>query len=600
MTALTSARGGTRAAFTGALILACYLAGASSTEAAICSPDTDGDGLCDSFEEALVKRFFPNLWVSTLSDRSVFYGCIGGDPYAKLPYMVERVWYDAGIRGLACLWPDYPSDCLLLKIGLAYDFDFGDDVWGGVHAGDSEFYYALLSRVGIDRTIIKKNAQGLTCTEKLALNDPTCWWVMADWTSAHSGEPTDASYHAVHSPFVDTIGDGDATVVYAAEGKHANYHKDSECDAANVLSIDDCTPRYNVRDTCFFKFQNIGNSVILGGDGQGDGYPRTIRYPLDSSRRYDMWSFFGFAGSSAYRPKFDVDGGYLWSMWYKCVTAGSATQKIVFCGGFDPQCRSDDDCTCNDACSPNRSYLACANGVCSPGETCSSCAADCGVCPPLCGNDLCQTGETCSSCPSDCGSCPSGPVCGNGSCQSGETCETSGGFGQCQADCGCCAGWKPICFAAGTPVTMADGSTRAIDQLAVGDMVLAYEERSGRVVPARVSRTYVHDGSQEGLIAVNGSLLATADHPFYVSGRGAPVRAGDLRVGDELLLLDGIPGTPTAGLATLAVDSLRPLPPAPTVYNIEVEGPHNYFAGGVLVHNKTATGGCEPDGTAPF
>jgi hypothetical protein len=37
-----------------------------------------------------------------------------------------------------------------------------------------------------------------------------------------------------------------------------------------------------------------------------------------------------------------------------------------------------------------------------------------------------------------------------------------------------------------------------------------------------------------------------------------------------------------------------------TVYNIEVDGPHNYFAGGVLVHNKTATGGCQPDEGAPI
>jgi hypothetical protein len=569
----------------------------SLTGAAICYPDTDKDGLCDAFEEALVKRFFPNLWVTYSIDRTAFYGCITSDPYARIPYMVERVWYDGGsVQNLACLYPN-ASDCLLLKIGLAYDEDFGDDVWGGGHVGDSEFYYALLSRVGIDRAIVKKNAAGNTCTPTVANNDATCWWLMVDWTSAHSGEPTDESYHTVHSPFVDTIGDSDAAVVYAAEGKHANYHLDGECDAGNIGSIDNCAPKYNIRDTCFFKFQNIGNSVILGGNGQGDGYPREIRYPRSSSLRYDMWRFDEFAGSSAYRPKFDVSGAHLWNMWYACVTAGSASAKAVYCNRFDVSCQSDDSCTCNDSCSPNRNYLACGNGVCSQGlETCSSCPADCGVCPAVCGNGLCQSGETCSSCPADCGQCPTGPVCGDGLCQSGESCETGGGAGECQQDCGCCSGWKPICFAAGTPVTMADGSTKAIERIAEGDLVLAYEETSGRVIAAPVTRTYVHTDVHEGLLAVNGSLFATADHPFYVAGRSGPVRAADLRVGDELLVLDRIPGTAERGLGTTTVDSLKPLPAAGTVYNIEVAGPHNYFAGGVLVHNKTSGAGCEPDG----
>jgi hypothetical protein len=316
---------------------------------------------------------------------------------------------------------------------------------------------------------------------------------------------------------------------------------------------------------------------------------------LDSARRYDMWSYYDFAGSSAYRPKFDLNGGYLWGMWYNCVTAGSASAKAVYCGNFDVQCRSSDSCTCNSSCSPNRSSLACGNGVCSSlaGESCSSCAADCGVCPPVCGNGICQSGESCSSCPSDCGSC-----CGNGICGSGETCQTTGGGGQCQLDCGCCAGWQPVCFAAGTPVSLADGSTRAIEQVAQGDLVLAYDETSGRVVPARVSQTFAHSDVHEGLIAVNGRLLATAEHPFYVAGGSAPVRAADLRVGDELLVLERLAGTAEPGLGTMPVASLERLPSAGTVYNLEVAGPHNYFAGGVLVHNKTGSAGCQPSGGA--
>lgn len=50
----------------------------------------------------------------------------------------------------------------------------------------------------------------------------------------------------------------------------------------------------------------------------------------------------------------------------------------------------------------------CGNGKCDPNESCSSCAGDCGQCPPVCGNGKCETGESCSSCSSDCGSCQTG------------------------------------------------------------------------------------------------------------------------------------------------------------------------------------------------
>lgn len=109
----------------------------------------------------------------------------------------------------------------------------------------------------------------------------------------------------------------------------------------------------------------------------------------------------------------------------------------------------------------------CGDGQCGRKESCSSCAADCGACPPppsspVCGDGTCAAGETCTSCAGDCGACPveppspSGPVCGdavcagldgelctncadcvttsitcgNGACQAGETASS------CRPDCG--------------------------------------------------------------------------------------------------------------------------------------------------------------------
>jgi hypothetical protein len=304
-----------------------------------------------------------------------------------------------------------------------------------------------------------------------------------------------------------------------------------------------------------------------------------------------MWSDAKFSESSPYKPKFALNGAYLWSLWYNCVYAGNATAKAYYCGRFDVQCQSDESCTCYDSCSPNQLLLACGNGVCSPGESCSSCSKDCGACPPVCGNGRCESGESCSNCRGDCSPCP---TCGNGLCENGETCQTSGGAGQCQRDCGCCTGWQAICFVGGTPVALADGSTKPIEQMQVGDQVLAYDELTGKVVPARVADTFIHTDVHKSLVAINGWLLATANHPFYVKGRSEPVRADELQLGDELLVLDDGPGKAEPGLRSVKVASLEQLPPAKTVYNIEVEGTHNFFAGGVLVHNKTSSAGCEP------
>ncbi len=73
--------------------------------------------------------------------------------------------------------------------------------------------------------------------------------------------------------------------------------------------------------------------------------------------------------------------------------------------------------------------FTCGNGTCDAGESCETCAADCGTC--YCGDGSCGGGETCADCSSDCGDCTV-PLCGNGSCTGDETCYT------CAADCGAC------------------------------------------------------------------------------------------------------------------------------------------------------------------
>ncbi len=102
-------------------------------------------------------------------------------------------------------------------------------------------------------------------------------------------------------------------------------------------------------------------------------------------------------------------------------TGGAAPKD---CG--DGTCAPGENCTnCAADCGLCQ---GCGDSACNNGETCQSCPGDCGVCSS-CGNKACDNGENCQSCPQDCGSCES---CGNGACDSGETCQS------CPKDCGLC------------------------------------------------------------------------------------------------------------------------------------------------------------------
>ena len=71
------------------------------------------------------------------------------------------------------------------------------------------------------------------------------------------------------------------------------------------------------------------------------------------------------------------------------------------------------------------------------------------------------------------------------------------------------------CFVPSTPITMADGSVKPIQDVSVGDEVLTHKGRVRQVV--RVMHREVQEGLLE--IKVRGSnerLHVTSEHPFYV------------------------------------------------------------------------------------
>ncbi|NJK31676.1 MAG: hypothetical protein HC927_04245 [Deltaproteobacteria bacterium] len=117
-------------------------------------------------------------------------------------------------------------------------------------------------------------------------------------------------------------------------------------------------------------------------------------------------------------------------------------------------------------------------------------------------------------------------------------------------------------------------------------IVAVYE----RVVPVVLELTYHDEGGD------TGTLRVTPDHPLYDLERDLYIHAEDFDPVTPLLMADG----------RLAwIDRIERREGSFTVYNIEVENSHNYFAGpaagvgAILVHNndcaeKVVRGGAGP------
>jgi hypothetical protein len=140
---------------------------------------------------------------------------------------------------------------------------------------------------------------------------------------------------------------------------------------------------------------------------------------------------------------------------------------------------------------------------------------------------------------------------------------------------------------------MADMSTRSIERIKAGDVVLSYDPATGSILPGRVVKTFARPYAKGANLAqVNGTIVATPEHPFFVNGGW--VSAGKLRVGDELLRVrTGETNWVASSGVSERVTSIdiKPSPSDIFVYNFEVERQHTYFAGGVLVHNACMSQG---------
>ena len=148
---------------------------------------------------------------------------------------------------------------------------------------------------------------------------------------------------------------------------------------------------------------------------------------------------------------------------------------------------------------------------------------------------------------------------------------------------------EEACFGPGTRIDTPSGSI-PIEQVRPGDEVWSYDLTSGRRMVATVVKTFIHHGKHVRTLSLeDGRALRTTDeHPFYLADENRFVPASELAAGTALLVRSG------ASFERRAVQSLGAYElTETTVYNLEVACFHNYFAEGVLVHNKTPP--CLPD-----
>ena len=143
-------------------------------------------------------------------------------------------------------------------------------------------------------------------------------------------------------------------------------------------------------------------------------------------------------------------------------------------------------------------------------------------------------------------------------------------------------------FVGFTRVLMADGSTKAIADIDVGEKVKATDPETGETTSREVVATIVHsdEGDMTKLTVASddgtssGSVDATSWHPVWVDAENDFVNIGDLKIGQSLMSDDGSRRT---------VADVQKYSHVEPVYDLTVEGVHTYYAlagfAPILVHN---------------
>lgn len=149
------------------------------------------------------------------------------------------------------------------------------------------------------------------------------------------------------------------------------------------------------------------------------------------------------------------------------------------------------------------------------------------------------------------------------------------------------------CFIAGTQITMADGSQKNIEDIVIGDLVLSFNGLENEPKLVSEIKTPIHDDIVKYVYANQTEIVCTYDHPFFVDGGelasytpfltnkrydiGKEVR--QIKVGDLVFVNQSKSKTAIKDIIELDLGDTQ-------TYIFSVEDNHNFYANGILVHNK--------------
>ena len=147
--------------------------------------------------------------------------------------------------------------------------------------------------------------------------------------------------------------------------------------------------------------------------------------------------------------------------------------------------------------------------------------------------------------------------------------------GRVAAKTGSCA----CSFVGATTVLVAHGTRRAIEEVRVGDKVIATDPETGEQEDKVVEHVVVQGDTDMDLVVDGEVITTTEDHPFWSVTEQRFERADQLAVGEEVLGADGRVIT-VSGLKVGTEHRAQ-------AYDLEIEGIHTYHVGDseILVHN---------------
>ncbi|MCB6089653.1 RHS repeat-associated core domain-containing protein, partial [Flavobacterium psychrophilum] len=156
---------------------------------------------------------------------------------------------------------------------------------------------------------------------------------------------------------------------------------------------------------------------------------------------------------------------------------------------------------------------------------------------------------------------------------------------------------KLICFVVGTKITMSDFSTKNIEDVKTGDLIQTYNTETNTAEIKEVllpeisnSDSFVEIKFEDGTLNTN-----TLTHPYYVVKKGwcsydskeaikkYNVKVDTLKKGDYVYKLNN-----NGTVQNLKIISIKMIKMKQKTYNLSnIKDNHNFFANGILVHNRS-------------